>query len=156
MDSYTRMFSPNLLDSNIFFFGITFLLTGSSMYHLCLLNKMFYSQQETLQENQQHQYQIYQDLIKLLIKSPPSNYSKTSENNILEVPISIEQPPELPSVTHPSKSNQNKGPSDSTPNNELKIDSYSGNITGSGGLAAQQIPNDTDKSVVGIWKLHVS
>ena len=42
------------------------------------------------------------------------------------------------------------------PNNELKIDSYSGNITGSGGLAAQQIPNDTDKSVVGIWKLHVS
>lgn len=117
MDSYTRMFSPNLLDSNIFFFGITFLLTGSSMYHLYLLNKMFYSQQETLQENQQHQYQIYQDLIKLLIKSPPSNYSKTSENNILEVPISIEQPPELPSVTHPSKSNQNKGPSDGTPNN---------------------------------------
>ena len=117
MDSYTKMFLLKLCDSNIFFLGITFLLTGSSMYHLYLLNKMFHCQQENLQENQQHQYQIYQDLIKLLIKSPSSVYSQTSENNTLEVPKSIEQPPELPSVIHSNERNKNKGPSDSTPNN---------------------------------------
>lgn len=117
MDSYTKMFLLKLCDSNIFFLGITFLLTGSSMYHLYLLNKMFHCQQETLQENQQHQYQIYQDLIKLVIKSLSSDYSQTSESNTLEVPMTIEQPPELPSVTHSFESNKNKGPSDSTPNN---------------------------------------
>tara|TARA_A100001011_G_scaffold355227_1_gene398248 strand:- start:324 stop:740 length:417 start_codon:yes stop_codon:yes gene_type:complete len=121
MDNYTQMFLSKLLDPNTFFLGITFLLTGSSMYHLYLLNKMFHIQQETLQENQQHQYQIYQDLIKLVIKSPPSNYSQTSENNPLEVLKSIEQPPVLPSVTHSFESNKNKGPSDSIPNNNNSI-----------------------------------
>lgn len=121
MDSYTQMFLPKLCDCNTFFLGITFLLTGSSMYHLYLLNKMFHRQQETLQENQQHQYQIYQDLMKLVIKSPTSNYSQTSENNTLEVPTSIEQPPELPSVTHPSKSNLNKTPPNGNLNNNKSV-----------------------------------
>ncbi len=117
MESYTQMFLPKLCDSNTFFFGITFLLTASSMYHLYFLNKIFHRQQQTLQENQQHQYQIYKDLMRLLIKSSTSNYSQTSENNTLEVPASSEQPPELPSVTYPSKSNQTKGPPDSIHNN---------------------------------------
>ena len=117
MDSYTQMFLPKLCDSNTFFLGITFFLTGSSLYHLYLLNKIFQRQQENLQENQQHQYQIYQDLIKLLIKNSTSNYSQTSENKTLEVPGSIEQTSELPSVTHSFESRKNKDTSDSTPNN---------------------------------------
>ena len=82
---------------------------------------MFHSQQETLQENQQHQYQIYQDLMKLVIKSPPSNYSQTSENNTLEIPLSTEQNQEIPIFRQPTKSNLNKTPSNGNLNNNKSV-----------------------------------
>ena len=69
MDSYTQLFSPKLLDSNIFLLGVSIFVTASSVYKLYLLNKMFQSQQETLRENQQHQYQIYQDLLTMISNS---------------------------------------------------------------------------------------
>lgn len=69
MDSYTQLFSPKLLDSNILFLGVSIFVTASSVYNFYLLNKMFQSQQETLRENQQHQYQIYQDLLAMISDS---------------------------------------------------------------------------------------
>lgn len=69
MDTYTQLFYPTLLDSNILLLGVSIFVTASSVYHLYLLNKMFQSQQETLRENQQHQYQIYQDLLTMISNS---------------------------------------------------------------------------------------
>ena len=69
MDTYTQLFYPKLLDSNILLLGVSIFITTGLVCHLYLLNKMFQSQQETLRENQQHQYQIYQDLLTMISNS---------------------------------------------------------------------------------------
>jgi len=105
MDTYTQLFSPKLLDSNILLFGVSIFVTASSVYHLYLLNKMFQSQQETLRENQQHQYRIYQDLVSIISNnnSLPNSSVFPSERK----PEILQLLPEENKDTHKEKKKSN-------------------------------------------------
>ena len=112
MDSYTQLFSPKLLHSNIFLLGVSIFVTASSVYNLYLLNKMFQSQQETLRENQQHQYQIYQDLLTIISDSHSfKDHAIISNSKKLEtLPLLPEENREIVSKRDIPKEKNKSGP----------------------------------------------
>ena len=112
MDNNTQLFSPKLLDSNILLFGVSIFVISGSVYHLYLLNKMFQCQQETLRENQQHQYQIYQDLLTIISDSHSFRaHAIISNSKKLEtLPLLPEENREIVSKRDTPKEKNKSGP----------------------------------------------
>lgn len=110
MDIPNLLISERLCHPHTFFLGMTFFFTAGSLYQWYLFNTIFKNQQRILQENQQHQYQIYRDLLSLVFTKANLNINPVlpTINNIPKSEPKVPMNLKSSNISHEKSNNDSK------------------------------------------------